>query len=128
MSSMLAMPSYLVASSGMASPCGKAQQRSRSRVVDALPDRKFARLRWPNWSLPNSPHSRHTILARLAQAPHLHSLSRLLLRHDFPGIELNQHSPVRLNFLDRDAQSEIVQKQELQLEMVQFGKWKAANL
>lgn len=52
----------------------------------------------------------------------------LLLHQDLVGVEFHQHGAVSLELLNRDGESEIVQKEELQLEMVELEKGEAADL
>lgn len=52
----------------------------------------------------------------------------LLLGDNLTCVELNQHGPVRFHFLKRHSQAKIVQKEELELEVVQFYKWQSTDL
>lgn len=47
-------------------------------------------------------------------------LLRLPLRNHFPCVELHQHRPISLQFLDRYGESKIVQKEKLQLQVIQL--------
>lgn len=42
----------------------------------------------------------------------------LLLDHDFSSVELDKHSAICFKLFHRNGQSKIVQKQELQLQVV----------
>ena len=37
----------------------------------------------------------------------------LLLRKDFAGVKLHQHGPIRVQFLDRDRETKIVEQEKL---------------
>jgi hypothetical protein len=43
------------------------------------------------------------------------------LGNNFPSVELNKHGSISLEVLDRDCESEVVQKKELKLEMVELS-------
>lgn len=51
-----------------------------------------------------------------------------LLGEHLAGIELHQHSSIRLQLRDRNRESEVVQQQELQLQVIQFRQWQTTNL
>ena len=51
-----------------------------------------------------------------------------MLPGDFSGIELDERRPVSVQFIHGYRESEIVQQQELQLEMVEFGQGQTPNL
>ncbi len=50
------------------------------------------------------------------------------LGNDVPSIELDEHGGVRLEVFDGNCKPEVVENEELQLEVVQFGKRKTADL
>lgn len=52
----------------------------------------------------------------------------LLLSNKFPRIKFNQHGPISLKLLHRNRKSKVVKKEELQLQVVEFGQRKAPNL
>lgn len=45
-----------------------------------------------------------------------------LLRHDLPGIKLDEHRPIRLQLLHWYRQPKIIQEEKLQFQMVQFNQ------
>jgi hypothetical protein len=50
------------------------------------------------------------------------------LCHDFTRIKLDQHSCIRFEVLHRDSEAEVIEYEELDFEVVQFGKGKATDL
>lgn len=52
----------------------------------------------------------------------------LLLRDDLPRVKLDQHGPVRLHLFEGNRQSEVVEDEELELEVVEFDEGKPADL
>lgn len=52
----------------------------------------------------------------------------LLLGHNLPRVEFDQHRPIRLQLLHRDGEAEIVQQQELELEVVELDEREAPDL
>lgn len=67
-------------------------------------------------------YSRDTVLGALAKGPSLHGLCGFLLGNDLARVELDKHRTVGFNFLDRHGKSEIVEEEELQFQVVEFGK------
>jgi hypothetical protein len=51
-----------------------------------------------------------------------------LLCDDFTRVKLDQHRSVGFDLLDGDGEAEVVEEEELEFEVVKFGKWKAADL
>ena len=51
-----------------------------------------------------------------------------LLRHDLPGIKLDEHRPIRLQLLHWYRQPKIIQEEKLQFQMVQLNQRQAADL
>jgi hypothetical protein len=64
-----------------------------------------------------TPHSLRSVSAR----------PRPLCEH-LAGIKLDQHGGIRLEVLDGHGQAEVVEEEELQLEVVEFGQGEAADL
>ena len=56
------------------------------------------------------------------------SLCCLLLGYDLTCVKFDEHRAVGLDFLHWYGQSEVVQKEKLEFEVVEFWKWQAANL
>lgn len=46
-----------------------------------------------------------------------------MLCNDFAGIEFNKHSAVCLDFFYRYRESKVIQKQELEFEVVELRQW-----
>lgn len=80
--------------------------------------------------LSNRPHSSRTLRRTLAQTPLLHrtGLLGLLLSDDFSRVEFHEHGAVGLDFLDGNGEAEVVEEEELQFEVVEFGEGEAADL
>ena len=51
-----------------------------------------------------------------------------LLSHDLLGVEFNKHAAIRLEFIDRNEELKVVEKEELKLQMVELHEGEAANL
>lgn len=52
----------------------------------------------------------------------------LLLSDNLTRVEFNKHCPVGFHFFERHSQAEIVEKEELKLEVVQFYKRQSTDL
>jgi hypothetical protein len=52
----------------------------------------------------------------------------MLLRNNLSSIKLDQHRSIRLQLLNRNRETKIVEKQKLQLEVVELSKRKTTNL
>lgn len=52
----------------------------------------------------------------------------LLLRNHFARVELDEHGPVCLHFLERNRKAEVVEQEELQLEVVELDQRQTTNL
>lgn len=64
-----------------------------------------------------------------AQSPSLGGPCRPRLGADhLPRIKLNKHGRVSLEVLHRDGETEIVEEEKLEFEVVQFGKRKPSDL
>lgn len=50
------------------------------------------------------------------------------LGHYLAGIEFYQHRGIALELLDGNGQSKVVENEELELQVIKFGKWQATNL
>ena len=50
------------------------------------------------------------------------------LGDNFPRVELHQHRGVCLEIFDGNSEAEIIEKEELELEVVQFGERETTNL
>jgi len=51
-----------------------------------------------------------------------------VLGQDLAGVELDEHSRVDLEILNGHGKAEVVEQEELQLEVVELGEGKAADL
>lgn len=49
-------------------------------------------------------------------------------RHHLAGVKLDQHGGVRLQLFHRNGESEVVEHEELQLQVVQLGQRESTNL
>ena len=58
----------------------------------------------------------------------MHGFRGLLLGDDFARVEFDEHRAVSLDLFDRHTKPEVVQKQELQFQVVKLGKWQSADL
>jgi hypothetical protein len=52
----------------------------------------------------------------------------MLLRNNLSSVKLDQHRSIRLQLLNRNRETKIVEKQKLQLEVVELSKRKTTNL
>jgi hypothetical protein len=50
------------------------------------------------------------------------------LGHDLPGVELDKHRAISFELFNRNAETEVVQDEELQLEVVKFDQRQASDL
>lgn len=73
-------------------------------------------------------YSRDTVLGALAKGSSLHGFRSLLLGNDLARIELDEHRAVGFNLLDGHGESEIVEKKELQFQMVELRERQSTNL
>ena len=55
-------------------------------------------------------------------------ICRLLLRNDLSRVELDKHGAVCFQFFHGHTQPKVVEKKELELEVIELGQWQAANL
>jgi hypothetical protein len=53
----------------------------------------------------------------------LHGFRGLLLGDNLASVEFDEHRAVCFDFFDRYRKSEVVEKQELQFQVVEFGEW-----
>jgi hypothetical protein len=56
------------------------------------------------------------------------SLRDLLLCNKFSGVKFHEHGAIGFEFLHRDRKPEVVEKQELQFEIVKLCQWKTSDL
>ena len=58
----------------------------------------------------------------------MHGFRGLLLGDDLASVKFDEHRAVRFDFFDRYTKPEVVQKQELQFQVIKLGKWQPADL
>ena len=58
----------------------------------------------------------------------MHGFRGLLLGDDLASIKFDEHRAVSFDLFDRHTEPEVVQKQELQFQVVEFGEWQSADL
>ena len=58
----------------------------------------------------------------------MHGLRGLLLGDDLASVEFDEHRAVSFDLFDRHTKPEVVQKQELQFQVVELGEWQSADL
>ena len=58
----------------------------------------------------------------------MHGFRGLLLGDDLAGVEFDEHRAVSFDLFDRHTKPEVVQKQELQFQVVELGEWQSADL
>lgn len=46
----------------------------------------------------------------------------------FPGVEFDEHGAVGFEFFDGDGEAEVVEEEELEFEVVEFGEGETADL
>lgn len=51
-----------------------------------------------------------------------------MLSNNFSSVELDEHGSICLEVLDRNGEAEVVQKKELELQVVELCQRKAADL
>ena len=58
----------------------------------------------------------------------MHGFRGLLLGDDLASVEFDEHRAVSFDLFHRHTKPEVVQKQELQFQVVELGEWQSADL
>lgn len=70
---------------------------------------------------------RTLVLLRIPSSEPSISILSMQRRH-FSRVKLNEHSPISLEFLERNGKAEVIEDEKLEFEVVEFVEGEAADL